>query len=83
MGRLLLEKEVLKKADIVELLGPPLFAGKSGCEELMEGTDCLEKDMSLSEGPRAWNQEWEMGRTRVWHIDYGLESSCQEPAETN
>lgn len=49
----------------------------------MEGTGCLEKDMSLSEGPRAWNQEWEMGRTRVWHIDYGLESSCQEPAETN
>ncbi|KAK2500719.1 hypothetical protein MC885_009143, partial [Smutsia gigantea] len=67
VDRLLLEKEVLKKANRAELLGTQLFAGVSGGEELVEGASCLEEDMSLSEGPRAWNQGWKMGCMSLAH----------------
>ncbi|XP_072278816.1 mitochondrial inner membrane m-AAA protease component AFG3L1-like [Pyxicephalus adspersus] len=57
VGKLLLEKEVLEKADMIDLLGPRPFPEKSTYEEFVEGTGSFEEDTSLPQGLKDWNQE--------------------------
>lgn len=58
VAKRLLEKEILDKADMLELLGPRPFQENSSYEEFVEGLEECEEDTSSNEGQNwNWNKD--------------------------
>ncbi|KAB7499360.1 AFG3-like protein 1 [Armadillidium nasatum] len=55
----LLQREILGREDLIELLGPRPYAEKSTYEEFVAGTGSFEENTELPEGLKQWNESRE------------------------
>merc|ERR1719474_2037000 len=57
LGEVLLEKEVLEREDMSEVLGPRPWAEKTSYDDFVAGTGSTEEDNTLPEGLKDWDKK--------------------------
>jgi len=81
LGEVLLEKEVLEREDMVEVLGPRPWAEKTSYDDFVAGTGGHEADEELPAGLQSWNKDDKIEDKDLETEDKDIESASATTEE--
>merc|ERR1719192_1356178 len=81
LAKVLLEKEVLEREDMVEVLGPRPWAEKTSYDDFVAGTGGHEADEELPAGLQSWNKDDKIEEKDLETEDKDLENASATTEE--